>query len=132
MKKNIKLLLVILWMIFIFVMSSFNANDSSNQSNFIVNIIANIFKINDISLLSFIIRKLAHFTEYFILGVLLYNYLLEYHKSHYLGIVICLLYAISDEVHQLFVIGRSCQVRDIIIDCLGSIIGIYLFKRIRK
>ena len=127
MKKRINILLVITWMILIFIMSSFNSTESSNQSNFIVNIIANIFNINNISILSLIIRKLAHFTEYFILGLLVYNLIHGNKKKAYIAVIICVLYAISDEIHQLFVPGRSCQVLDIIIDSSGSLLGIILF-----
>ena len=117
---------------FIFIMSSFNSTESSNQSNFIVNIIINIFNISNIEILSLIIRKLAHFTEYFILGILTYNMINNYNKKSYISIIICILYAISDELHQLFVPGRSCQVLDIIIDSIGSILGIYLLSFIIK
>lgn len=131
MKKRINILLVITWMILIFIMSSFNSTESSNQSNFIVNIIANIFNINNISILSLIVRKLAHFTEYFILGLLVYNLIYSNQKKAYFAIIICVLYAISDEIHQLFVPGRSCQVLDVIIDSSGSLLGIillYIYK----
>ena len=50
MKKNLNLILAIFWMILIFIMSSFNGNDSSIQSNFIVNIISNIFNIKNIEI----------------------------------------------------------------------------------
>ena len=43
MKKKISIVLVILWMSLIFIMSSFNGDNSSNQSSFIVDIISNIF-----------------------------------------------------------------------------------------
>lgn len=132
MKKRINILLVILWMILIFTMSSFNSTESSNQSNFIVDIITNIFNITNINLLSLIIRKLAHFTEYFILGILIYNLIHSYNKKICIAIIICVLYAISDEIHQLFVPGRSCQLLDILIDTMGSIVGIYLLYFIKK
>ena len=132
MKKRINILLVILWMILIFIMSSFNSTESSNQSNFIVDIITNLFNITNINLLSLIIRKLAHFTEYFILGILIYNLIHSYNKKIYIAIIICVLYAISDEIHQLFVPGRSCQLLDILIDTMGSIVGIYLLYFIKK
>lgn len=128
MNKKFNLFLIVVWMIFIFIMSSFNADISSNQSGFIVNIISNIFNINNIDLLTLIIRKLAHFTEYFILGLLLYNY----NKNILKAIIICFIYAISDEVHQLFIIGRSFQIKDILIDTLGSICGVYFIKKISK
>ena len=131
-KNKISLLLVILWMIFIFVMSSFDASSSSNQSNFIVDIITGIINIKDIGLLSLIIRKLAHFIEYFILGILVINFITRYDKKIIIAILLCIIYATSDEIHQIFVPGRSCQITDIMIDSLGSIMGIYLCKLITK
>lgn len=131
-KNKISLLLVILWMIFIFVMSSFDATSSSNQSNFIVDIITSIINIKDIELLSLIIRKLAHFIEYFILGILVINFITRYDKKIIIAILLCIIYATSDEIHQIFVPGRSCQIIDIMIDSLGSIMGIYLYKLIIK
>ena len=131
-KNKISLLLVILWMIFIFIMSSFDATSSSNQSNFIVDIITSIINIKDIGLLSLIIRKLAHFIEYFILGILVINFITRYDKKIIIAILLCIIYATSDEIHQIFVPGRSCQITDIMIDSLGSIMGIYLYKLITK
>lgn len=126
MKKRINIILVVLWMMLIFIMSSFNSVESGNQSNFIVNLIVDVFNIDNIDLLSLIIRKLAHFTEYFILGILVYNLISSYNKRTYMALIICILYAISDEVHQIFVPGRSCQMYDILIDSLGSLVGIFL------
>ena len=125
-KYKINIILVILWMIVIFIMSSFNGDNSSNQSNFIVDIISNIFNINNIEILSLIIRKLAHFTEYLILGLLVYNMIHNLNKKTYLSIIICILYATSDEIHQIFVPGRNCNILDILIDSIGSITGIYI------
>ena len=128
MKKKLSLLSVLIWMIFIFIMSSFNASESSAQSNIIVNFISNIFNINNIELISLIIRKLAHFTEYFILGILTYNLIKNYRKKYYIAIIICIIYAISDEIHQIFIPGRSCQITDILIDSIGAITAIYICK----
>ena len=126
MKKRISILLVVLWMLFIFNMSSYNSIDSNNQSGFIVNIISNILNINDLDTLSFIIRKIAHFTEYFILGLFTQNMIHNYNKKKYISIIICIFYAISDELHQSLIPGRSCQILDVIIDSIGSLLGIYL------
>lgn len=123
-RKKLSLILLILWMIVIFTMSSFNANDSGNQSGIIVNFISNIFNISNVRLLSLIVRKLAHFTEYFILGVLSINYFIKYKKNINYSFLMCVIYAISDEIHQIFVSGRSCQLMDIFIDSVGAIIGI--------
>lgn len=134
MKKQLSIILVLIWMIIIFVMSSFNAEDSANQSNFIVNIISNIFNIENVKLLSLIIRKLAHFTEYLILGILVINMFTKNNisKSYLLSILLCVIYATSDEIHQIFIPGRACQIKDILIDSVGSITGIYLYKLLIK
>lgn len=131
-KKYISVFLVVVWMIVIFMMSSFTASESSDQSNFIVELIVSIFKFNNIELISLIVRKLAHFIEYFILGLLVFNMIRCYDKRIYIAIIICVLYAISDEIHQLFVVGRSCQIMDMFIDSIGSFSGILLFSLLIK
>lgn len=132
MKNKPSTVLVAIWMFLIFLMSSFDATESTNQSNFIVNIITNIFKIENIELLSFIIRKLAHFTEYLILGLLVANMFTKnnINNLYLISIILCIIYATSDEIHQLFVPGRACQLRDVLIDSIGSITGVYLYKLI--
>lgn len=132
MKNKPFTVLVAIWMFLIFLMSSFDATESTNQSNFIVNIITNIFKIENIELLSFIIRKLAHFTEYLILGLLVANMFTKnnINNLYLISIILCIIYATSDEIHQIFVPGRACQIRDILIDSIGSITGVYLYKLI--
>ena len=132
MKKKLSLLLVIIWMVFIFIMSSFSASNSNDQSSFIVTIIGHILNITNLESLNYIIRKLAHITEYLILGMLSINMIKNYHKPNYYAIIICSIYAISDEIHQLYVPGRNCQIKDIIIDIIGSLIGIYLLCKQRK
>lgn len=129
MKNKFNIILVIIWMSIIFILSSYNGNDSSEQSGVIVNFLANILNINNIELLNLIIRKFAHFTEYSILGFLVMNLVKDYNKKYIIiSIITCIIYAVSDEVHQLFVPGRSCQLMDVLIDSFGSIIGIYLYK----
>ena len=132
MNKKRSIILVIIWMSIIFIFSSFNSDKSTEQSNTIVNIIANLFNINNIELLSLIVRKCAHFMEYFILGVLVLNMLRYTNKSITLGIIICILYALSDELHQILTPGRTFKIYDIIIDSLGSVIAILGFKKIIK
>lgn len=134
MKKQLSIILVLIWMIIIFIMSSFNAEDSANQSNFIVNIISNVLNINNIELLNLIIRKLAHYIEYLILGILVINMFIKNNipKSYLISIIFCVIYAISDEIHQFIIPGRACQIKDILIDSIGSITGIHLYKLISK
>ncbi len=127
-------MLLVIWMIFIFIMSSFNGNISSNQSNTIATILYSIFNIESNSNVIFIVRKCAHVSEYFVLGILTFNLASKYGvKLTYLfSFLFCILYASSDEFHQLFVPGRSGQVTDVLIDMIGTIFSlliIYLFNK---
>lgn len=121
--------LLILWMLFIFILSSFNGVMSSNQSGSIATLIYNIFDISDTEKVSFIIRKCAHVSEFFILGLLVINLISKYNVkySYFIAFIICTLYASSDEFHQIFVPGRSGQVTDVLIDLIGIILGLILF-----
>ena len=134
MKKYINLILLLIWLIFIFVMSHFDADTSSSQSGSIVEVIANIFNIKNIEILSLIIRKLAHITEYFILGILTINCLKDYKikKIYISSILFCIIYACSDEFHQLFISGRSGTIIDVLIDSIGIILGIFIYKLFKK
>ena len=132
-KKTFKIILAILWMIVIFSFSNQKATESTELSDgFIKNTIGKVFKIeNKEELDKFItpVRKSAHFFIYLILGILVLNCFESINKYTILySIIICFLYSISDEIHQLFVIGRSGEIKDVIIDTLGSVLGISLYK----
>ena len=82
------------------------------------------------------VRKSAHFIEFFILGLLVINVVKDYYKINYKYLIICILfcliYSISDEVHQIYVLGRSCRIKDVIIDTIGSSIGVIIYYLIYK
>ena len=143
MKKTIKIILVILWMTIIFCFSNQKADDSSKLSDGLIVKVANIFvdknlstKDKEIILEKYttIVRKTAHFTIYLILGILVISLLLEYNIKHIIlvSLITCLIYSISDEVHQLFIEGRSGEVRDVLIDTTGSLVGIGAYYFISK
>jgi len=69
--------------------------------------------------------KLFHFTAYGILGFLLSSALPE--KKIWVPALLASLYGISDEFHQSFVPGRSCDLLDWFADSFGAISGSYLF-----
>lgn len=106
-KKNISWILVIIWMVFIYLLSGQPANDSELLSTGITNMIyrllnSGFYNLN-IETLHLIIRKLAHFTMYLILGILLLN-ALNHNKqkrssNFILSLSISVLYAITDEIH---------------------------------
>ena len=145
MKKTIFAVLLVLWMGFIFSMSSENAEKSSNTSGQTIRVVLSAVpgfeeqpeevKVNIIEKLQFIVRKSAHFIGYMILGILASGLILYYgniNKKYLLAFLICVIYAISDEIHQLFVPGRAGQVRDVLIDSAGSLLGIILVMAFEK
>ena len=127
MKKIISVLLVILWMLLIFYLS----NQNKLETNETTSIIYKIFGIKDDSLLILLlIRKSAHFIEYLILGLLVHNLLKQFNVSNInlCTILICIIYACTDEIHQLFIQGRECKIIDCIIDTLGSSLSIFILN----
>lgn len=78
----------------------------------------------DLELFHVLIRKLAHFTEYAILGMLMASSLKKDHWNK--GIFLCLCVACMDEIIQLFIDGRSGEIRDVMIDGAGVIIGFFI------
>jgi VanZ family protein len=85
--------------------------------------------------LNHIVRKNAHFFAYLLLGLLVTNALINSDirriKCIILAAAICVLYASSDEIHQLFVPGRGGMVMDVVIDSAGAVIGICIIGVLR-
>lgn len=79
----------------------------------------------------FIVRKLAHFTIYTIAGINLYGFINTYkikNKSKIIGaLLVGIIYATSDEIHQMFSGGRTPAVMDVFIDSCGVLFGINMF-----
>lgn len=133
-KKIFKWSLVVLLMFIIFYFSNQSSNVSSTTSSGIVKNIFDLFNLNDIfgfDAFHTLIRKMAHFSIYLLLGFLVYNALFNKKTSsinvllH--AILIVCLYAISDEIHQLFIMGRSGEIRDVLIDTIGGSVGSLLY-----
>lgn len=135
MKKIKHFIPAVIWMIFIFFESSLVADASSSQSNIIVQYIYSLLSLPAAyqELLSFLVRKCAHISEYMILTFLLY-YGFYKNKVHSLSFpfIIALLYACSDEIHQLFVPGRAGMIQDILIDLIGVIIALIIVHFIKQ
>jgi VanZ family protein len=74
-----------------------------------------------------VLRKLAHLTEYAILGALLVRAL----SRPGVAILIGGLYAVSDEVHQHFVRGRHAAWYDVLLDTVGVAVGVLVWTRLR-
>lgn len=148
-KKNLYNLIfpwipVILWMFLIFSLSAQPASQSNglskNVTKMIIDTIGRIVPIdvetsnvtNIEAYMNHVVRKLGHFFEYFILGILVIN---AFNKCGHKGFklilfsfVFCVIYASTDEIHQLFVLGRGGQIKDVFIDSIGSLFGIALYE----
>lgn len=143
MKKYYKFGLLVLWMALIFFFSSQVSNDSTATTNIVINILYKIycmFVSPPKDLLTFTemvfkpVRKIAHFSEFAILGVLVYINVKDFknNKTILLSCLISLIYAISDEIHQIFVPGRACTLIDVLIDFSGSLVGILFIHLMLK
>ena len=145
--KVVKICFLVLWMALIFSFSNQKDVDSSKISDsFIDRTVVKIYKIFNenitkekeneiIEKYTYPIRKFAHYTLYFILGILSFLVVKDYSINKKLiiySLLICFLYACSDEFHQLFIIGRIARVLDVMIDTFGSLCGISIFYIFNK
>lgn len=83
----------------------------------------------------FIVRKTAHFSAYGALGLSLYSaFLLTFSRKllWLKAFLVSFLYSASDEIHQNFVPGRSMEIRDVLIDSSGALLGILFVMLIVK
>jgi VanZ family protein len=81
----------------------------------------------------FFIRKLSHFTIYLLLCFFTTRLIHFYKPSiKYLGFVFSVVYAASDEIHQMFTADRTPLVQDVIIDSIGALVGYFLFNKLWK
>jgi VanZ family protein len=130
-KLILKYLALITWLVVIFLFSNQVATDSSQLSGEVVNTIKPWFQSIPESILTFLTRKAAHIGLYFVLGLVTYSIALEYKlrvrdRVLYSWIFVTV-YAMTDEFHQMFVPGRSGEVRDVLIDSIAGLVGIGLY-----
>lgn len=135
---------VLLWMVLIFNLSSHMAEQSDALSSGIAEtVIGVVEKIApekaakiDVGRLNRLIRKGSHFLVFLALGVLFMCAIRRNGIYGIKGVVItllfCSLYAILDEVHQLFVPGRGAQTSDVFIDIAGAAVGVLGYLSISK
>ena len=122
---------VILWMGVIFGMST-GMFSSDHTSRFIVPVLQFFFPWlppHDVDLIHGLIRRAGHVTEYFILGLLLFRAFRSDSPQAWLPrwtlytIIAVVLYAMSDEFHQSFVVTRTASLVDVSIDTAGGVLS---------
>ena len=119
----------------------FRQESSGAESYFIVELITRILD-TDAETVSFIVRKLAHFTEYLILGIFLALDAQDiavmrqretgFAYIWFIPFLTGMLYAATDEFHQSFVPGRSCELRDMMIDSAGVAAGAFILLLMKR
>lgn len=132
MTKHKKLIisygLLLLWMAVIFKLSSEGHDVSTGRSDAIVYAIQVIGVHGSAGTLQFLTRKAAHTIAYMILGGLALNVVRQYTFSAkntvIISAIIPVFYAITDELHQRFVAGRSGEWRDVLIDSIAGLVGV--------
>ena len=142
---KIYITLTIVWTIIIFSFSLQPADTSSQVSSGFGRWLIEVFAPNfidefesmseeQLAYIHFLLRKCAHFTEYFILGalVLLSQRHAGIRRKIFTGLVICMLVASVDEMIQLFVSGRSGQISDVLLDTAGAAVGSLVVRRISR
>lgn len=143
-KKIIKVLLVLIVMLTIFVLSSDNDVESTKKSDGII-IRTTEFILNRkltkkerklyVNKYVVIVRKTAHFTLYFLLGLSFISFLKEFgfDKKKLLAytIIFVFMYSCSDEIHQLFINGRSGEIGDVLIDTFGGATASFIYTRFK-
>ena len=139
MKKNILritfLILIILNSVIIFGFSAQNGEKSGSISQTITIKIADIFNIRE-NREEFaywgerIIRKLAHFGIYTTLGIFSFAFIATFNIKEKIKVISVtvwgIIYASTDEIHQMFSFGRHASIDDVVIDTLGVIFGLLL------
>uniref|UniRef100_UPI004055EFBE VanZ family protein n=1 Tax=Agathobacter sp. TaxID=2021311 RepID=UPI004055EFBE len=129
-KRNGYLCITLLWIAVIFSFSLQSGEDSGQLSGGVVSWIVetlSLTKFMDLDTIHFLVRKTAHFTEYFILGTFTYLTLQQtkFPGKKAAGILFCIMVASFDETIQLFVGGRAGQLMDVALDGTGSLCGIF-------
>ncbi len=150
-RRLIFMILSLIWMVVIFCFSSRDADESEKDSYKVGLTVGKIVipdfeEKSEVEQLEFAqkidhsVRKAAHATEYAILGMLLVGVFYPMGKlGLLLPFILSALYAVTDEIHQVFVPGRDGNATDVMIDSSGALIGvlilfiiIFLKKKITK
>lgn len=149
MKKFIVIMLVVLSIGGMYYFSSQNGNVSGSQSQIVVNIIDKVRdkvtlknqnlikvqtkiydKLRKIGSKSYIVRKMAHFIIYALIGISLLLFMYVFSKklmlSSIIAFILSVTYACYDEYRQISIPGRSGSIKDVFIDSCGALTGIIL------
>ncbi len=122
----VSLIIVLSLLVLIFCLSHQNGEDSTETSGWFTALLNFIFPFE---LTEDFVRTMAHFSEFACLSFFMNNLFVSY-KEKLKPIIACALsffYAITDEIHQIFVPGRACQFLDMMVDLAGILSGFIVY-----
>ena len=129
------LVLMLLWMCLIFFMSHQPKDESVKYSHIAIWILQSLhIDLNDWSMgnASFIVRKAAHITEYFLLTFMALRIKEDLPQLYLKAALFCVFYAATDEFHQTFIAGRVGTINDIFVDGIGVTLACLQYYYVRK
>ncbi len=145
------LIFAILWAVGIYKLSSMNTQNSNGKSTDIIAIfiedtleVTNEYGITNShptnsklarvsQLINAPMRKVMHASVYLVLAflaIVFFNVLMN-NKHYWIALILTLIvsigFAVSDEIHQTYVSGRTGQFLDVVIDTMGALVGIFIY-----
>jgi len=123
---------VVMWGALIFILST-SAFTAANTARIIDPILRWLFPAltaASVDVCHNLIRKAAHFTEYGVLFWLLVRGPMV--RRPYLALMLCVVYALTDEGHQAFVPGRTASLYDVALDSTGALFSHFLTAAIAE
>ncbi len=144
-KNYINIALILIWLFVIFSFSAEDAKESTASSDQVIVKTAETIKREELTpkeketiIEKYIVpvRKSAHFFLYFVLGILVYFLFKDIcgltPTSIIFTMIFCIVYACSDEIHQLFVDGRTARIFDVLVDSCGAFLSTMIIYGICK
>ena len=122
----VSIIIVLSLLVLIFCLSHQNGEESTETSGWFTSLLNFIFPFE---LTEDFVRTMAHFSEFACISFFMNNLFVAY-KEKLIPLIACSLsffYAITDEIHQIFVPGRACQFLDMMVDLAGIVSGMFVF-----
>ena len=122
----VSLIIVLILFVLIFCLSHQSGEESTMTSGWFTTLLNFIFPFE---LTESFVRTMAHFSEFACLSFFMNNLFVAYKEKlvPVLAVSVSFFYAITDEIHQIFVPGRACQFSDMMVDLGGIISGMIVY-----